>query len=66
MKNKHEVESIEVKLLKMIEQHEITEDDYNLITKYLKKVKNDLKKQQRNLLFLAMPKQKVTGVLLIS
>ena len=45
MKNKHEVESIEVKLLKMIEQHEITEDDYNLITKYLKKVKNYLKKQ---------------------
>ena len=45
MKNKHEVESIEVKLLKMFEQHEITEDDYNLITKYLKKVKNDLKKQ---------------------
>ena len=39
MKNKHEVESIEVKLLKMIEQHEITEDDYNLITKYLKSEK---------------------------
>ena len=43
MKNKHEVESIEVKLLKMIEQHEITEDDYNLITKYLKKGKNTIK-----------------------
>ena len=41
MKNKHEVESIEVKLLKMIEQHEITEDDYKGLEKDLQKLTDD-------------------------
>lgn len=42
MKNNQDIESLEVMLIKMIEDRMLSEDDYNLITKYLDKVKNDL------------------------
>lgn len=42
IKNNHEIESLEVMLIKMIENQTLSKDDYNLITKYLDKVKNDL------------------------
>ena len=42
IKNNHEIESLEVMLIKMIESQTLSKDDYNLITKYLDKVKNDL------------------------
>ncbi|MDE5977714.1 MAG: hypothetical protein K2G70_04515 [Turicibacter sp.] len=45
MMNKKDIETIELKLIQMIEEHALSEDDYNLITKYLDKVKNDLKKK---------------------
>ena len=32
-------------LIKMIEDRMLSEDDYNLITKYLDKLKNDLNKK---------------------
>ena len=41
-KNNHDIESLEVMLIKMIESQTLSKDDYNLITKYLDKVKNDL------------------------
>lgn len=45
IKNNHDIESLEVMLIKMIEDRILSEDDYNLITKYLDKVKNDLNKK---------------------
>ena len=42
IKNNHDIESLEVMLIKMIESQTLSKDDYNLITKYLDKVKNDL------------------------
>lgn len=45
MKSKQDIESLEVMLIKMIEDRMLSEDDYNLITKYLDKVKNDLTKK---------------------
>ncbi|CUO22985.1 Uncharacterised protein [Turicibacter sanguinis] len=45
IKNNHDIESLEVMLIKMIEDRILSEDDYNLITKYLDKVKNDLSKK---------------------
>ena len=41
MKNSQDIESLEVMLVKMIEDRMLSEDDYNLITKYLDKVKNE-------------------------
>ena len=38
-------ESLQVMLIKMIEDRMLSEDDYNLITKYLDKLKNDLNKK---------------------
>ena len=45
IKNNHDIESLQVMLIKMIEDRMLSEDDYNLITKYLDKVKNDLNKK---------------------
>ena len=45
IKNNHDIESLQVMLIKMIEDRILSEDDYNLITKYLDKVKNDLSKK---------------------
>ncbi len=45
MKTHNDIESLEVMLIKMIEDHMLSEDDYNLIIKYLGKVKNDLNKK---------------------
>ena len=45
IKNNHDIESLEVMLIKMIEDRMLSEDDYNLITKYLDKLKNDLNKK---------------------
>lgn len=45
IKNNRDIESLEVMLIKMIEDRMLSEDDYNLITKYLDKVKNDLNKK---------------------
>ena len=45
IKNNHDIESLQVMLIKMIEDRMLSEDDYNLITKYLDKVKNDLSKK---------------------
>lgn len=45
MKTYNDIESLEVMLIKMIENHMLSEDDYNLITKYLDKMKNDLNKK---------------------
>lgn len=42
IKNNHDIESLEIMLIKMIESQTLSKDDYNLITKYLDKVKNDL------------------------
>ena len=42
IKNNHDIESLQVMLIKMIESQTLSKDDYNLITKYLDKVKNDL------------------------
>ena len=44
IKNNHDIESLQVMLIKMIEDRMLSEDDYNLITKYLDKLKNDLNK----------------------
>jgi len=43
MKTKAEVEKLEIMLIKMIESQSLSQDDYNLIAKYLVKMKNDLK-----------------------
>ena len=43
--NNHDIESLQVMLIKMIEDRMLSEDDYNLITKYLDKLKNDLNKK---------------------
>ena len=45
IKNNHDIESLQVMLIKMIEDRMLSEDDYNLITKYLDKLKNDLNKK---------------------
>ena len=45
IKNNHDIESLQVMLIKMIEDRMLSEDDYNLITKYLDKLKNDLHKK---------------------
>ena len=45
IKNNHDIESLQVMLIKMIEDLMLSEDDYNLITKYLDKLKNDLNKK---------------------
>ncbi len=45
IKNNHDIESLQVMLIKMIEHRMLSEDDYNLITKYLDKLKNDLNKK---------------------
>lgn len=45
IKNNHDIESLQVMLIKMIEDRMLSEDDYNLITKYLHKLKNDLNKK---------------------
>ena len=45
IKNNHDIESLKVMLIKMIEDRMLSEDDYNLITKYLDKLKNDLNKK---------------------
>ena len=42
---KDDIESLQVMLIKMIEDRMLSEDDYNLITKYLDKLKNDLNKK---------------------
>ena len=42
MKTSNEVENLEILLIQMIEDQTLSEDDYNLIRKYLVKVKNDL------------------------
>ncbi|CUN13395.1 MULTISPECIES: hypothetical protein [Turicibacter] len=42
MKTSNEVENLEILLIQMIEDQTLSEDDYNLIHKYLVKVKNDL------------------------
>ena len=39
IKNNHDIESLQVMLIKMIEDRMLSEDDYNLITKYLDKLK---------------------------
>ena len=49
IKNNHDIESLQVMLIKMIEDRMLSEDDYNLITKYLDKLKNDLNKKQVSL-----------------
>lgn len=45
IKNNHDIGSLQVMLIKMIEDRMLSEDDYNLITKYLDKLKNDLNKK---------------------
>ena len=45
IKNNHDIESLQVMLIKMIEDRMLSEDDYDLITKYLDKLKNDLNKK---------------------
>lgn len=45
IRNNHDIESLQVMLIKMIEDRMLSEDDYNLITKYLDKLKNDLNKK---------------------
>ena len=45
IKNNHDIESLQVMLINMIEDRMLSEDDYNLITKYLDKLKNDLNKK---------------------
>ena len=45
IKNNHDIESLQVMPIKMIEDRMLSEDDYNLITKYLDKLKNDLNKK---------------------
>ena len=45
IKNNHDIESLQVMLIKMIEDRMLSEDDYNLITKYLDKLNNDLNKK---------------------
>ena len=45
IKNNHDIDSLQVMLIKMIEDRMLSEDDYNLITKYLDKLKNDLNKK---------------------
>ena len=45
IKNNHDIESLQVMLIKMIEDRMLSEDDYNLIAKYLDKLKNDLNKK---------------------
>ena len=45
IKNNHDIESLQVMIIKMIEDRMLSEDDYNLITKYLDKLKNDLNKK---------------------
>lgn len=42
MKSQSEVERLELMLIEMIESQSLNEEDYNLIFKYLVKVKNDL------------------------
>ena len=42
MKTSNEVENLEILLIQMIEDQTLSEADYNLIHKYLVKVKNDL------------------------
>ena len=39
IKNNHDIESLEVMLIKMIESQTLSKDDYNLITKYLRTFK---------------------------
>ena len=40
-----EARNLEVMLIKLMETHSISKDDYNLIHKYLIKITNDLKLQ---------------------
>jgi len=42
MNHPHEVDELEVTLIQMMESGNLVADDYNLLSKYLKKVKNDL------------------------
>lgn len=42
MKTSDDIEHLEVVLIQMLESQLLSEDDYNLISKYLIKVKNDL------------------------
>jgi len=42
VKTKTEVEKLEIILIKLRETQSLNCDDYNLISKYLAKVKNDL------------------------
>jgi len=37
-----EAQRLEITLIKLIESHAINQDDYNLIHKYLTKIKNDV------------------------
>lgn len=37
-----EAQDLEITLIKLMENHSINQDDYNLIHKYLTKIKNDL------------------------
>ena len=48
MKNNQEAKNLEIMLIKMMETQSINEDDYNLIHKYLIKIKNDLTLQAAN------------------
>lgn len=42
MKTNHDIKQLEVLLIELFESQLLSEDDYNLISKYLIKVKNDL------------------------
>ena len=41
MKNITDIENLEVLLIKMFENESVNPEDYNLISKYLAKAKND-------------------------
>ena len=43
MNTTSDARNLEVTLIKLMENHSINEDDYNLIHKYLIKINNDLK-----------------------
>jgi len=45
MNTAHDAQQLEVALIKLMESHAIGQDDYNLIHKYLDKIKNDLSSQ---------------------
>lgn len=46
MKHPHDVEELEVALIQMMESGTLVSEDYNLLSKYLTKVKNDLNRSE--------------------